>query len=1403
MSPKVVVVNELLDRLPIGEVLEWKAFEQFCTDVLASRMNIVNAREYLQQGNDQDGIDIYATESGTNALTVAQCKLKAYISPQELEQIIDLFLTGKFKDKAKEFIFCTNYDLTKLKDEELIDTLRDKLAKLGIDLIIWDWRGISAYLRQAPQPHIVARYFDVEIAKAFYGAVYEESLQQYLKIPKLNYTADKDHIDRRVITHAGFLQNIEKSFHYRTDKNQYLSLTDEFKKHAGAQGLKIILLSTAGFGKTWEMENVAAYFSNKDEPLFPVMNCLKDYEGQTIPEILAIFNKDWARIPEESLILIFDGLDEVKDEHHQTFINHLNQFCGARQRTNVIVSTRYNFYNISAVPLRSFQPFVLDPFDESDVDFYINKKLGSGKLIFREKVEQSDFVEYLQNPYYLTRLVSLFADGLETFPHNKATMFEQILFERFKRDKDKYHITEDKDLLFKLAQKIAFCMTMLGKSSLDEAEMGKVLDKEDYIKLFKHFFLMNKEGNLSGNWSFEHKNLQEYLCASFLLGNEFKSILPLVSFNHEKPKLQPRFLNTFSFLFAIEEPSSDYFRDLLEWLNNNEPELLVRFERDKVSKLVRKDIFQRIISYYNDRNIMLFASSNFRVNELADFVEIDGETIGYIDSLLLANPREWLAKDLIELLSECRKGFIYEAKLRVILWREFNRTPISENYIQRIIEAYEALKFFEPSDVSGIMGALGNTESFSIRKALVSYLSEAGVADSYPNFILKSILIYEKGQQSINELFADERLKMVILSLKTADSLIKILNYGARNRDFIGLDGSDEFKLEAKEMAEILSKALLVYPSNPRILGAVYKLFRTLNFVSIYSDWLTPFRKFFAATCGLNCIFQKIYKYEKYNHDLMAIAEEESCEFLIDEYKAGKIKFEQMRTHRNTSGFNKGLHEKFTQRLTEEFGSTFDEPTDNFNFQANTALYDTKNQQLLIEKELFVEELEAIFKHSGKEVVTAKDLYSDAGYYHNPFTPSIAFMEIRKNARKIPITVSEMISFYQTDDQWETFKINQIMRMLENRKKKEIAIEPKLIDFATEWAKANIENLDYVNAVRDNGTGGANFNRLVEFTNRLFLILQFDLSDTSLLKLLLSDFRGGFRGETSITKVVLEKITDKDLLKETVLQNIKNGPSTWVLLNHFSICEQLRYKECLPELYKAIISHPVFTEHDKTRLADFYLSLGGDIEDFSSVLTVPDPAADEHGIFWTWYLVKNLLPKRPDLILPILEQIMAGPSFTERHKLLACELLLSVKKIEGLEFWLNYLKNNNKVPFNYRQDPIMTNCVEMPFEQTIPIFIEALDFAYTTGLDKTLAFPDSATGAAYNALTAISKISVQAFNKTAQELEFLIQKHKNEDFTTDISYYRELIINGYYQSDHRHLSLDDVLVCYQGMPAIV
>jgi len=1399
MPPKIVAVPDLLHTLPIGDSLEWKSFEQFCTDLLALRTDIVNAREYLQQGNDQQGIDIYAKEDGSDKLIVAQCKLKEYVSPQEVEEIIELFLKGAYKDETKEFILCTNYDFTKHRDEKAIADARARLAESGIELTVWDWRGISGYLRQNPQPGIVARYFGPELSLLFYGSIYTEYLKQYLKIDKPIYKIKEDHIERRVLSYSGHLQRTENKPYYWIDKAQYLTIPQQFKIPGRTDGLKVILLSTAGFGKTWEMENLAGYFSRKEEPLFPVRNYLKDYEGQSIVEILDIFNKDWKHIPEESLILIFDGLDEIKGEYYQTFINHLNQFCEARQKINVIVSTRYNFYNVSAGELRDFEPFVLDSFDEDDIDYYIEDKLGSDQLVFREKVEQAGLAEYLGNPYYLARMVSLFAIGKEKFPRNKAGLFEEILFQRLEREKEKYQIKEKRELLLTLAQKVAFCMTMLGKSNLNEGEMAEILENQAQIDLFKRFFLMNKEGERSGKWSFEHKNLQEYLCASFFLENDFNSILPLVSFQHEKAKLQPRFLNTFSFLFTIADLKGQYFKELFGWLNSNEPELLVRFEKERLTKAVRSDIFKRIIDYYDERNIMLFASTNFRVDELADFVEMDEETIAYIDSLLLAAPRDWLARDLIELLSETKRAFRFEGLLKDILFRELNTRPANPQYAQGIIEAFGALKFFEPGDAAQIMHIVGDLDNFEIRRALVNYLSTSGQTDSYPDFILDSIAIYEKRHQSGKELFADEGLKVAVISLEKAGSIIKILNYGTKNGDFMGPDGSGEVKLEAGELSEILRKALIVLPDNQRLLGAVYKLFRSLQSVSFYQEWLTPFQDFFAQTCGFNCIFKKLYRYDKSDYNLIAFTEEESYEFLIQEHKAGNISIDQMRAYRNDSRTNTGLYEKFTERLAEEFGDKFLVATTTFDHQANNLEYATKNQQFLLDKNLFIAELEAIFKHIGKDAIAAGDLYSKAGHYHNPFTPSIAFSEIRRKAGNIPKTLPEIVSFYKTDNQWESFKITQIMRMLENRKKKELTIDQQLIDFASDWTKMNIEKQDYVNSVRDNGTGGVILDIHIESINKLFVFLELDLPDNLLLKLLLSDHRGGSRGELSLTKIVLERIKDKDLLKKTVLENIKKGQATWVLLNHFSICEELHYTECQANLFRAISSNMGFSENDKTRLAEIYLSLGGEIEDFTSMVSLPDPSEDKHAILWKWYLIKNLLHKKTDLILPIVEQVIAGPDFSDHQKLIACELLLSIKNLDGLRYWLNYIKKNRKRVFNHRQEPIMTNCPYMPIEQTVPIFIEALAFAYANGLDKTLKFPDSIVDAAFNALAAISKTGLVAFNAIMGELDLFMEKHKAEDFAKDISSYREQIINGYYQSDQHYLSLQEVLINYKQM----
>src|ERR1700744_6568672 len=109
---KVVLISPSLNELPIYETLTWDDYQTFCTDVLSQVPGVVDSREYLLQGNKQEGIDVYATRRDSDKKIVIQCKLKEYLPPQDVDDLITEFLNGSFVSEVNEFILCTSYDLS-------------------------------------------------------------------------------------------------------------------------------------------------------------------------------------------------------------------------------------------------------------------------------------------------------------------------------------------------------------------------------------------------------------------------------------------------------------------------------------------------------------------------------------------------------------------------------------------------------------------------------------------------------------------------------------------------------------------------------------------------------------------------------------------------------------------------------------------------------------------------------------------------------------------------------------------------------------------------------------------------------------------------------------------------------------------------------------------------------------------------------------------------------------------------------------------------------------------------------------------------------------------------------------------------------------------------------------------
>jgi hypothetical protein len=163
-----IVIPTLLDTLPFHDVLSWEKFQALCTDTLYKAANASDSREYLSKGNAQHGIDVYAVGPDINKKIVAQCKLKDYVSPKQVLDIVDEFLKGSFVSDTSEFILCTSADLGRQRDEEeTIAEARKKLYPFGIRFTVWDQRGLSRELRtDSPSMiNIVFRYFGEDVSQ--------------------------------------------------------------------------------------------------------------------------------------------------------------------------------------------------------------------------------------------------------------------------------------------------------------------------------------------------------------------------------------------------------------------------------------------------------------------------------------------------------------------------------------------------------------------------------------------------------------------------------------------------------------------------------------------------------------------------------------------------------------------------------------------------------------------------------------------------------------------------------------------------------------------------------------------------------------------------------------------------------------------------------------------------------------------------------------------------------------------------------------------------------------------------------------------------------------------------------------------------------------------------------------
>lgn len=1390
MAKRIFEAEILSQTLPIKERLDWEDFQLFCTDLLKTNTEFADVRDYLKQGNNQDGIDIYASPIKNTKSTVAQCKLERYISPSELNSIVEKFITGSFAANTRRFILCTSFDFKTEKAERAIAAIRTRLKESDIEFTVWDKSGLEAELRINPRPQLVARHFGEEVARAFYGEVFSEWINQYRKVEKYFYKLKEEYVDRTLSRYGDL--DAQQHFIYENDRQQY-SIIDFYKKPSQEEGKKIILLSTAGFGKTFEAEHLASYYADKSKMLFPIKIYLSDYEGQTINELLSLY-KDWEYVPKELLLLIFDGLDEIGYNHQSKFSNHLNQFAEANPKTNIFVSSRYNAYDLTYPPLRNFEVLILNEFSKQDIDTYISKNIDKKVCEFYKKVEIGGFTGLIGNPYYLTRLVRFFKDDNGEFPKNKSPLFERILFERFDLDNSKYKTQLNRKRFKEIAQAIAFCMTAMDKKDIGQEMLDSIIPDAEERLTFSKFFLLTKNSDGRNAWSFEHKNLQEYLCASFFQQISFEKLKSQITFKYAPNILQPHYLNTISFLFDIA--SEELFNPLFDWLYKSQPELLIRFEKDRIDKGLRFEIVKQVLEYYGNKDLSLYSSKNFTVQELVYFVQIDSQVLDYLETKLFdVNTTDWMAYDIISFISEFTNAYVHRERIAQTIIKTLparSKFPqLASNCIRTLID----LNFLDAATATDILNSDIDFENFEIRSATVSYLHRAELSEEYFDFIIESRDIYAKGQKEIITYGSNELFNLIITKIKKPDNIKKTLRLALNDIEFIS-DGHSSKKANLKndEVGKFLVNAKEAFSSDMSIVPLVYRVFCKDRHLSYDRELSKHFKDFFKNTIGIFPVFQKLYKYSRTGGDLFLFIDENGCEFLLNEYRNGRITDLLMSQHRNRiSHENRDLFLKFQSTLESEFGEKFVIEDMNVDYAQLKEEYVEKNQQMLLDRDEFFKEADLIFEAIGKEKIKSEDLWSYENRRILKFQSSLVLETFRHWCRDKEKDKQQLIGFLMNDDKWEWFKIKKIKELLKNDKSGK-PIHPRLISTAENWCLSNIQTLDYSNAVTQTVENQISCNSQVLFNNELFSLLNLEIEDELLIKMLPSDFNGGLNNDLGLSGIIVSKVRDKALLKATVLDNIENGLPSWVLRTHFAICDNLGYSECLPKLYETIINNTYLSSFDKNKFTGYYFNLGGKVQDFETYFTsLPNEILYSS---WRWYLIQNAADNTLEFAIPPLLQAINSIDQPDENKLEACRLLIKLERIEGLLFWKEYVLNNKNLPFDHRQEVIIQHAPQMEVSTTVPLLIEVLEFTYINNLHTTLKFPYSIEEAVYAILHAIALKNMGNLEYVLEVLTQLYQSYKGMPFARHIEFHKERISQDFYRQQIPTFNLIDVIKIY-------
>lgn len=380
---------------------------------------------------------------------------------------------------------------------------------------------------------------------------------------------------------------------------------------------RIVLLGNPGIGKSTELNILFDLLEEKkeDDLNFPFRIDLKNFRAVSKFEDLIHFKK-WEELP--CITFILDGLDEIAAI--QDFISELESFLSKNEdkNINVVISCRTNIYEKYLINISGFKYFYLDGLTDRQINNILEKRIS--KLL--NYSELNKFRVYLENPFNLN-LFCEYYESKGSYPETQAESWDLFVENELKKlTKDKLKKREEiviphiKDCL----KKVAFTSELMQQNYISEDHVYELLGKDDK-STFEQISFIEKLPD-SGNYTFRHKNYQEFFSAKLLAELSAEQIISLIRLTPEENITKPSLFNTITFLLNIVD--DDKLAAIEKWLLENEPEVLFLTEKDRLCESTQHQIFRRYFNEISVEKTFWFGKDRrFSIDKIAEFADID------------------------------------------------------------------------------------------------------------------------------------------------------------------------------------------------------------------------------------------------------------------------------------------------------------------------------------------------------------------------------------------------------------------------------------------------------------------------------------------------------------------------------------------------------------------------------------------------------------------------------------------------------------------------------------------------------------------------------------------------------------------------------------------------------------